>query len=175
MAAGGGSMLFFRNGLFQAGPESAGAHPGPACYRKGGPLTVTDANLALNRVVPDYFPNIFGPEENQPLDKNIVLNKFQEIRSEINKFHKKENLPLMSVEEVALGFIKVANEAMCRPIRALTQVRKSIKDIKDRDKKFLIFPNIYCRRKVTIRLVTCYHVSVGQELSMHAPLRDHLE
>lgn len=136
MAAGGGSMLFFRNGLFQAGPESAGAHPGPACYRKGGPLTVTDANLALNRVVPDYFPNIFGPEENQPLDKNIVLNKFQEIRSEINKFHKKENLPLMSVEEVALGFIKVANEAMCRPIRALTQVRKSIKDIKDRDKNF---------------------------------------
>lgn len=115
-------MLFFRNGLFQTGPESAGAHPGPACYRKEGPLTVTDANLILNRIVPDYFPHIFGPEENQPLDKGTTLSKFQELQEEINKFHRQQNLPLMSVEEVAMGFIKIANEAMCRPIRALTQV-----------------------------------------------------
>ncbi|KAK6622554.1 hypothetical protein RUM44_002366 [Polyplax serrata] len=121
VAAGGGSMLFFRNGLFQTGPESAGAHPGPACYRKEGPLTVTDANLILNRIVPDYFPHIFGPEENQPLDKGTTLSKFQELQEEINKFHRQQNLPLMSVEEVAMGFIKIANEAMCRPIRALTQ------------------------------------------------------
>lgn len=115
-------MLFFRSGLFEVGPESAGAHPGPACYRKGGPLTVTDANLALSRIVPDYFPNIFGPEENQPLDKPTTLAKFQELRSEINKFQKTKDLPVMTLEEVALGFIKVANETMCRPIRALTQV-----------------------------------------------------
>ncbi|KAL0277618.1 UNVERIFIED_CONTAM: hypothetical protein PYX00_004848 [Menopon gallinae] len=123
VAAGGGSMLFYRSGLFQAGPESAGAHPGPACYRKGGPLTVTDANLTLNRLVPEYFPNIFGPDENQPLDKAASLAKFQELRTEINRFQKKEGLPTMSVEEIAMGFVRVANESMCRPIRALTQAK----------------------------------------------------
>ena len=65
VAAGGGSMLFFRNGLFVVGPESAGAHPGPACYRKGGPATVTDANLFLGRLLPEFFPKIFGKNENE--------------------------------------------------------------------------------------------------------------
>lgn len=60
VAAGGGSRLFFRRGLFVVGPESAGAHPGPVCYRKGGHLAVTDANLMLGRIVPDFFPSIFG-------------------------------------------------------------------------------------------------------------------
>ena len=60
VAAGGGSMLFWRNGMFVSGPESAGSDPGPACYRKGGPLTVTDANLFLGRLIPGYFPKIFG-------------------------------------------------------------------------------------------------------------------
>lgn len=115
-------MLFYRNGLFAAGPESAGAHPGPACYRKGGPLTITDANLVLSRLVPQYFPNIFGEDENQPLNKAESIAKFQDLRLEINKYLKKEGLPTMSVEEIAMGFIKVANETMCRPIRALTQV-----------------------------------------------------
>ena len=60
VAAGGGSRLFFRNGLFEVGPESAGAHPGPVCYRKGGPLAVTDSNLFLGRLYSDYLPKIFG-------------------------------------------------------------------------------------------------------------------
>lgn len=68
VAAGGGSRLFYDNGIFKVGPESAGAHPGPVCYRKGGHLAVTDANAALGRVLPEYFPKIFGPNEDQPLD-----------------------------------------------------------------------------------------------------------
>ena len=68
VAAGGGSRLFYDNCIFKVGPESAGAHPGPVCYRKGGHLAVTDANAALGRVLPEYFPKIFGPNEDQPLD-----------------------------------------------------------------------------------------------------------
>jgi 5-oxoprolinase (ATP-hydrolysing) len=60
-------MLFFRSGMFVVGPDSASAHPGPTCYRKGGPLTVTDANLFLGRLRPEYFPKIFGPDQNQAL------------------------------------------------------------------------------------------------------------
>lgn len=125
VAAGGGSMLFFRSGMFVVGPESAGAHPGPVCYRKGGPLTVTDANLCLGRLLPEYFPKIFGKTEDQPLDKNGTIEAFKELTSKINSFlenqSNKSHSKHMSVEEVAMGFINVANEAMCRPIRALTQ------------------------------------------------------
>lgn len=119
VAAGGGSILFWRKGLFAVGPESASAHPGPSCYRKGGPLTVTDANLFLGRIVPEYFPHIFGPEENEPLDTEIVKVKFQELTNQINK--DRPNHPPFSPEEVAMGFLTVANEAMCRPIRTLTE------------------------------------------------------
>lgn len=121
VAAGGGSRLFFRSGLFVVGPESAGAHPGPICYRKGGYLTVTDANLVLGRILPEYFPKIFGPDEKQPLDKDATLKAFQALTDEINQFIKSEGRKPMSIEEVAMGFIKVANESMCRPIRSLTQ------------------------------------------------------
>ncbi|XP_017878802.1 5-oxoprolinase isoform X2 [Ceratina calcarata] len=122
VAAGGGSMLFFRSGLFEVGPESAGAHPGPACYKKNGPLAVTDANLALGRLLPEYFPKIFGPNENEPLDKSRTMEAFHKLTSEINDFLAKEGHGGdMSVEEVAMGFVRVANETMCRPIRALTQ------------------------------------------------------
>lgn len=69
VAAGGGSRLFFRDGLFIVGPESAGSTPGPVCYRKNGYLAVTDANLVLGRIIPDFFPHIFGPTEDLPLDK----------------------------------------------------------------------------------------------------------
>ncbi|CAH2286095.1 5-oxoprolinase [Pelobates cultripes] len=125
VAAGGGSMLFFRSGLFVVGPESAGAHPGPACYRKGGPLTVTDANLCLGRLLPDYFPRIFGPSEDQSLSKDDTLRMFQELTAEINLFQSERmgTGESLTVEEVAMGFIRVANEAMCRPIRSLTQAR----------------------------------------------------
>uniref|UniRef100_A0AAY4E9J3 5-oxoprolinase, ATP-hydrolysing n=1 Tax=Denticeps clupeoides TaxID=299321 RepID=A0AAY4E9J3_9TELE len=127
VAAGGGSRLFFRSGMFVVGPESAGAHPGPACYRKGGSLTVTDANLALGRLLPSFFPRIFGPGENEPLSTEDTMKHFQQLTQEINDFlstsQSKCMKSKMSVEEVAMGFIRVANEAMCRPIRALTQAK----------------------------------------------------
>ncbi|KAF3703507.1 5-oxoprolinase [Channa argus] len=141
VAAGGGSRVFFRSGMFVVGPESAGAHPGPACYRKGGPLTVTDANLALGRLLPSFFPKIFGLGEDEPLSLEETMKHFRHLTQEINLFlsskhsqaangpsHSHNNvLPnsqsQMSVEEVAMGFIRVANEAMCRPIRALTQAK----------------------------------------------------
>uniref|UniRef100_A0A8C7SLX5 5-oxoprolinase, ATP-hydrolysing n=1 Tax=Oncorhynchus mykiss TaxID=8022 RepID=A0A8C7SLX5_ONCMY len=123
VAAGGGSRLFFRSGMFVVGPESAGAHPGPACYRKGGPLTVTDANLALGRLLPSYFPRIFGPGEDEPLSSEETMEHFQQLTREINHFLYTNQSQKMSMEEVAMGFIRVANEAMCRPIRALTQAK----------------------------------------------------
>lgn len=124
VAAGGGSRLFFRNGLFVVGPESAGAHPGPACYRKGGPLTVTDANLFLGRLLPDFFPKIFGKTEDQGLDPAASEKLFQELTNEINKDVAKDNKEKeMSPDEVAYGFIKIANETMTRPIRSLTEAK----------------------------------------------------
>lgn len=71
------------------GPDSAGAHPGPVCYKKGGPLTVTDANLALGRLLPEYFPKIFGPNENAPLDQEATLSEFQKLTQDINRFSAK--------------------------------------------------------------------------------------
>uniref|UniRef100_A0A3Q3J6W6 5-oxoprolinase, ATP-hydrolysing n=1 Tax=Monopterus albus TaxID=43700 RepID=A0A3Q3J6W6_MONAL len=120
VAAGGGSRLFFRSGMFVVGPESAGAHPGPACYRKGGPLTVTDANLALGRLLPSFFPKIFGPKENEPLSLDETMKHFHGANQSHNSILPNSE---MSVEEVAMGFVRVANEAMCRPIRALTQAK----------------------------------------------------
>ena len=83
VAAGGGSILTFRDGRFQVGPESAGANPGPACYRRGGPLTVTDCNVMLGKLQPHHFPSVFGPEANQPLDPAIVREKFATLAQEI--------------------------------------------------------------------------------------------
>ncbi|OAA61495.1 5-oxoprolinase [Cordyceps fumosorosea ARSEF 2679] len=123
VAAGGGSILAWRNGLFNVGPESASAHPGPACYRKGGPLTITDANLFLGRLLPEYFPKVFGPKENEPLNREIVVAKFSELTNSINKERTSTGLAPLSPEEVALGFLKVANEGMAGPIRALTEAR----------------------------------------------------
>ena len=128
VAAGGGSRLFFTKGLFKVGPESAGAEPGPVCYRKNGYLAITDANLMLGRLIPKYFPHIFGKDHNESLDAEATRVKLEELTKEINKYYSTEN-PAgksekhLSVHEVAHGFIKVANESMCRPIRALTQAR----------------------------------------------------
>ncbi|KII90420.1 hypothetical protein PLICRDRAFT_106429 [Plicaturopsis crispa FD-325 SS-3] len=119
VAAGGGSCLTFRNGLFLAGPESAGAEPGPACYRKGGPLAVTDANLLLGRLIADYFPKIFGKSEKEPLDAEASRTAFEKVAKDINDSHEAK----LSLDEIIYGFIKVANETMCRPIRALTEAR----------------------------------------------------
>ncbi|RDW77634.1 hypothetical protein BP6252_05687 [Coleophoma cylindrospora] len=121
VAAGGGSMLFFRNGLFVVGPESAGAHPGPACYRKGGPLTITDANLLLGRLRPEHFPKIFGPKEDQALGVEVTREAFDQLAKEINA----ELGPgrKLTVEAIALGFLEVANLNMAKPIRTLTESR----------------------------------------------------
>lgn len=113
VAAGGGSILTWRNGLFNVGPESAGAHPGPACYGKGGPLTVTDANLFLGRIVPSLFP--------RPLDRETVQQKFEALTAKINA--DRGGAINATPEEIAMGFISVANAAMTRPIRALSEGR----------------------------------------------------
>ena len=116
VAAGGGSCLFYRDGMFVVGPESASADPGPVCYRKpGGVLAVTDANLVLGRILPNYFPKIFGPNEDLPLDVELTRQKFKELQKQIKQDY--------TVDEIAHGFIRVANEAMCRPIRNLTQMK----------------------------------------------------
>ncbi|KAN0061276.1 hypothetical protein ACQY0O_006122 [Thecaphora frezii] len=119
VASGGSSRLFFRNGLFAVGPESASAHPGPTCYRKGGPLAITDANLVTGRLAVDMFPKIFGPNEDQGLDVEASRRAFDELTHRINR----ETGQSLSVDQVAQGFIRIANETMCRPIRALTEAR----------------------------------------------------
>ncbi|XP_062093597.1 5-oxoprolinase 1-like [Humulus lupulus] len=125
IAAGGGSKLKFQFGAFRVGPESVGAHPGPVCYRKGGELAVTDANLILGFVIPDYFPYIFGPNEDQPLDIKATRDAFQQLAIDINSYRKSQDSSAkdMTVEEIAQGFVNVANETMCRPIRQLTEMK----------------------------------------------------
>ncbi|CAI5295235.1 ASB_HP2_G0032150.mRNA.1.CDS.1 [Saccharomyces cerevisiae] len=119
VAAGGSSRLFWENGLFRVGPDSATADPGPTAYRKGGPLTITDANLLLGRLVPEFFPKIFGPNEDESLDLEATERQFKELTETINK-----DLDVkMSPAEVAFGFLKVANESMARSIRAITEAK----------------------------------------------------
>jgi 5-oxoprolinase (ATP-hydrolysing) len=123
VAAGGGSRLFYRNSLFVVGPESSGAHPGPVCYRKNGHLSVTDANLLLGRLHPGYFPHIFGPDENQPLDLDEVRRQFTELTRQINAHPANPATRKLSPEDAALGFLEVANEVMVRPIREISVMR----------------------------------------------------
>ncbi|BBO83830.1 5-oxoprolinase [Desulfosarcina ovata subsp. sediminis] len=123
VAAGGGSRLFFDNGMFLVGPESAGAHPGPVCYRKNGFLSVTDANLVLGRIQPDYFPHIFGLTEDQPLDLESARRTMERLTREINDHYRCTGKDAMTVEEVAMGFLRVANETMVRPIREISVMR----------------------------------------------------
>ncbi|MBS8228532.1 hydantoinase B/oxoprolinase family protein [Vannielia litorea] len=111
VAAGGGSVLHADPGRFRVGPDSAGAHPGPACYRGGGPLTVTDANVMLGKLNPAYFPAIFGPGQDQPLDRETVAAKFTEIA---------EGKP---PEEVAEGFLRIAVESMANAIKKISVQR----------------------------------------------------
>ncbi|RKO96129.1 hypothetical protein CAUPRSCDRAFT_12171, partial [Caulochytrium protostelioides] len=121
VAAGGGARLFYRNGMFVVGPESTAADPGPVCYRKGGNLAVTDANLYLGRLVPEFFPKIFGPGENEPLDVAATASAFETLGEEIG--WSAQHPSDAAMDAMVYGFIKVANEAMCRPIRALTQAK----------------------------------------------------
>ena len=123
VAAGGGSRLFFRHGIFVVGPESAGSHPGPVCYRKQGHLAVTDANLVLGRLQPGFFPQVFGVEENQPLDLNASRAAFMSLGADINQWLESQGQESMSLEEIAAGFLDVANEVMARPIREVSVQR----------------------------------------------------
>jgi len=123
VAAGGGSRLFFRNGMFEVGPESAGAHPGPVCYRKNGYLAITDANLLLGRLQADFFPKIFGKTQDQALDFECSKKAFEELAQIINHDYAQKGYQELSLEEVALGFIRVANEVMVRPIREISVMR----------------------------------------------------
>ncbi|KAF6172046.1 hypothetical protein GIB67_029464 [Kingdonia uniflora] len=125
VVTGGGSKLKFQFGAFRVGPDSVGAHPAPVCYCKESELAVTDANLILGTVIPDNFPSIFGPNEDQHLDVEATRNEFEKLSHKINSYRKGQD-PLakdMSVEEIALGFVNVANETMCRPIRQLTEMK----------------------------------------------------
>ncbi len=116
VAAGGGSILWFDGQRFRVGPESAGADPGPACYGRGGPLTVTDANLLLGRILPDYFPATFGTGQDKPLDGTATQKKFGELTASISERLNTKLTPI----EVALGFVKVANETMAKAVREIS-------------------------------------------------------
>ncbi len=119
VAAGGGSILHLQDGRFQVGPDSAGADPGPACYRKGGPLTVTDANLLLGRIREEAFPAIFGPKADQPLDREGVVEGFAGLAARVRE----EAGRAMSPEAVADGFLTVAVDNMARAIRGISTQR----------------------------------------------------
>lgn len=116
VAAGGGSILSFDGSRFRVGPESAGANPGPACYRRNGPLTVTDCNLLLGRINPDYFPKVFGTNADQPLDITIVQQKFSQLTHEINS----TTGQTMSSQQVAQGFLKIAIDNMANAIKKIS-------------------------------------------------------
>ncbi|MSO75868.1 MAG: 5-oxoprolinase [Alphaproteobacteria bacterium] len=116
VAAGGGSILVFDGSRYRVGPESAGANPGPACYRRGGPLAVTDANLMLGRIQPDFFPRVFGPGGDQPLDDGVVRRRFADLAQSIGK----ATGDARPAEEVALGFLRIAVENMANAIKEIS-------------------------------------------------------
>ncbi|MEO1542012.1 MAG: hydantoinase B/oxoprolinase family protein [Pseudomonadota bacterium] len=120
VAAGGGSILAFRDGRMQVGPESAGANPGPACYRRGGPLTVTDCNVMLGKLQPAHFPSIFGPDADQPLDAEVVRARFATLAKEIAAATDAEP---QSPEALAEGFLRIAVENMANAIKKISVQR----------------------------------------------------
>jgi 5-oxoprolinase (ATP-hydrolysing) len=119
VAAGGGSVLHFDGTRFRVGPDSASAHPGPASYRKGGPLTVTDCNVMLGKILPAFFPSVFGPHADQGLDLDIVRSKFEALAIEIEA----AGLGLRSPEEIAEGFLQIAVDNMANAIKKVSVQR----------------------------------------------------
>jgi len=113
VAAGGGSILKFDGERFRVGPQSAGANPGPASYRRGGPLAVTDANVMLGKIQPRYFPKVFGPQADEPLSFDAVQVKFKELAVQTGR----------SAEEVAEGFIHIAVQQMANAIKKISVAR----------------------------------------------------
>src|SRR5712691_520347 len=115
VAAGGGSILHFDGARFRVGPDSAGANPGPKCYRRGGPLALTDANVMVGKLIPDFFPKIFGPEQKLPLDADAVRQAFAALAKEIGDGR--------AAEDVADGFIRIAVENMANAIKKISVQR----------------------------------------------------
>jgi len=116
VAAGGGSILHFDGSRYRVGPDSAGAHPGPASYRAGGPLTVTDANVMLGRIQPEHFPAVFGPNGDQPLDAAVVRERFTELAARIREATGDERGP----EQVAEGFLRIAVANMANAVKKIS-------------------------------------------------------
>jgi 5-oxoprolinase (ATP-hydrolysing) len=116
VAAGGGSILHFDGSRYRVGPDSAGANPGPACYRRGGPLAVTDANVMLGRLQPDFFPAVFGPNADERLDAEVVTQKFDELAQQIHAATGDRRKP----EDVAEGFRRIAMENMANAIKKIS-------------------------------------------------------
>ncbi|NEQ50102.1 MAG: 5-oxoprolinase [Leptolyngbya sp. SIO3F4] len=116
VAAGGGSILQFDGARYRVGPESAGAYPGPTCYRHGGTLTVTDCNVMLGKLQPEFFPKVFGPEGNLPLDQTAVTEKFQTLAQQIVQ----QTGQVQQPEEVAAGFLAIAIEKMASAIKKIS-------------------------------------------------------
>jgi len=114
VAAGGGSILHFDGARFRVGPDSAGANPGPKCYRRGGPLAVTDANVMLGKLMPEFFPKIFGPHQNEPLDETAVRHAFNNLAQQVGA---------KSAQEIADGFVKIAVENMANAIKKISVQR----------------------------------------------------
>ena len=119
VAAGGGSILSFDGERLLVGPESAGSNPGPACYGLGGPLTVTDANLLLGRIIPEFMPETFGKTHNKPLDKKIIIKKFTDLAATVNKATGLSYSP----ENLAEGYLRIANEIMFRAMKKISVSR----------------------------------------------------
>ncbi|WP_298726952.1 hydantoinase B/oxoprolinase family protein [uncultured Ferrovibrio sp.] len=119
VAAGGGSILHFDGARYRVGPDSAGANPGPACYRRGGPLTVTDCNVMLGKLQPDFFPAVFGPNGDEPLDAEIVKKKFAEMQARVQA----ETGDKRSIEQMAEGFLAIAVENMANAIKKISVAR----------------------------------------------------
>lgn len=119
IAAGGGSILHFDGRRYRVGPDSAGADPGPACYRRGGPLTVTDCNVMLGKIQPEHFPKVFGLTGDQPLDVEIVRRKFDALAAEIEGATGSR----LSPEQAAEGFLKVAIANMAAAIKHISVER----------------------------------------------------
>ncbi|MBV7695604.1 hydantoinase B/oxoprolinase family protein [Streptomyces sp. TRM70350] len=116
VAAGGGSILHFDGSRYRVGPDSAGADPGPACYRAGGPLAVTDANVMLGRIQPDHFPHVFGPDGDQPLDAPLVRDRFAALAREIRERTGDDRTP----EQVAEGYLQIAVANIANAVKRIS-------------------------------------------------------
>ena len=119
VAAGGGSVLHFDGARLRVGPDSAGANPGPACYRRGGPLAVTDANVMLGRLQPAHFPRVFGPGADEPLDREAVVQRFQALAAEVAQRTGRATSP----ETLAEGFLQIAVQNMANAIKRISVAR----------------------------------------------------